>query len=221
MLDMGFEMEGFTVVKGPDLIWGGDIHGFNPPSNKFNCVIGGPPCQAHSRYAGINRALGNQIAPDLIPEFCRVVKAAQPDCFVMENVADVPDVKIDGYEVTRNILDNRWLGLEQARRRVFQFGARAKRALQFTDFGLESQTKEPTCLASEGASGRISFSGGKSKYTPRREFERFLELQGLPVDFLKDSPFTATDKYRLVGNGVPIPMGRCVAKAIKEAMNWV
>ena len=31
LLGMAFEEEGFTVVRGPDLIWGGDIKRFAPP----------------------------------------------------------------------------------------------------------------------------------------------------------------------------------------------
>ena len=54
---------------------------------------------------------------------------------------------------------------------------------------------------------------------PRRSFERCCELQGLPRDFLADAPFTSAGKYLVVGNGVPLPMGRAVAKAVKRALN--
>jgi DNA (cytosine-5)-methyltransferase 1 len=30
LLDMAFEEEGFCVVRGPDLLWGGDIRSFRP-----------------------------------------------------------------------------------------------------------------------------------------------------------------------------------------------
>ena len=46
---MAFEEEGFCVVRGPDLLWGGDIRRFHPPAGRFDGVIGGPPCQAFSR----------------------------------------------------------------------------------------------------------------------------------------------------------------------------
>jgi DNA (cytosine-5)-methyltransferase 1 len=46
LLDMAFEQEGFCVVRGPDLLWGGDVKRFHPPAGKFDGVIGGPPCQA-------------------------------------------------------------------------------------------------------------------------------------------------------------------------------
>jgi len=35
LLDMAFEEAGFCVVRGPDLLWGGDIHDFHPPAGKF------------------------------------------------------------------------------------------------------------------------------------------------------------------------------------------
>jgi hypothetical protein len=48
-------------------------------------------------------------------------------------------------------------------------------------------------------------------------FERMCELQGLPVGFLSESPFTVTGKRQMVGNGVPLPMGRAIAAAVKAA----
>lgn len=45
LLDMAFCEEGFCVVRGPDLLWGGDIRKFHPPAGRFDGVIGGPPCQ--------------------------------------------------------------------------------------------------------------------------------------------------------------------------------
>src|SRR6266852_4876882 len=54
LLDMAFEEEGFCVVRGPDLLWGGDIRRFHPPAGKFDGVIGGPPCQMFSRMRHLN-----------------------------------------------------------------------------------------------------------------------------------------------------------------------
>jgi site-specific DNA-cytosine methylase len=38
----------------------------------------------------------------------------------------------------------------------------------------------------------------------------------LPEDFLEDSPLSVDGKRKVVGNGVPIPMGKSLAKAIKK-----
>lgn len=49
LLDRAFEEEGFCVVRGPDLLWGGDVRRFHPPAGLFAGIIGGPPCQAFSQ----------------------------------------------------------------------------------------------------------------------------------------------------------------------------
>lgn len=72
LLDMAFEAEGFCVVRGPDLLWGGDIRRFHPPKRKFEGVIGGPPCQFASKMRHINPLAGRKHG-NLIPEFERVV----------------------------------------------------------------------------------------------------------------------------------------------------
>jgi DNA (cytosine-5)-methyltransferase 1 len=227
LLDQGFEEEGFCVVRGPDLLWGGDVRSFRPPAGKFAGVIGGPPCQAHSTYVHLNRARGNKVAEDLVPEYLRCVGLAQPDWWLMENVSGIGSVDLAGYVVTRQVVDARWLGMEQQRMRVFQFGTRsgAKLDLGPSLVALEAFHKETTCLAAEGAAGVIGHekmkASGKSvaTYKPRRSFERFCELQGLPADFLADAPFTQAAKYKVVGNGVPLAMGRAIAKAVKRATN--
>jgi DNA (cytosine-5)-methyltransferase 1 len=48
LLDLAFEEEGFCVVRGPDVLWGGDVRRFHPPAGKFYGIIGGPPCQSFS-----------------------------------------------------------------------------------------------------------------------------------------------------------------------------
>lgn len=48
LLDRAFEEAGFTVVRGPDKIWGGDVRNFHVPAGVFAGVIGGPPCQVFS-----------------------------------------------------------------------------------------------------------------------------------------------------------------------------
>ncbi len=61
------------------------------------------------------------------------------------------------------------------------------------------------------------FQDGKVRKAPCRSLEECLRLQGLPDDFFKDSPFAMTAKRQMVGNGVPISMGRAVAKAVRKA----
>jgi DNA (cytosine-5)-methyltransferase 1 len=221
LLDRAFESEGFCVVRGPDLLWGGDVKTFHPPAGIFDGIIGGPPCQAFSRYAGINRKVGNKIAENLIPEYVRCVAEAQPIWWLLENVPGVPNVQIEGYITRRRELNNRWLGEQQSRHRSWQYGSKNGEELHPELAVFEHVDREPACLASEGKSGRITFTkkNGKPKshYNRKRDFSRFCELQGLPRDFLSHAPFTAKDKYRVVGNGVPLAMGRAIANAVKNS----
>lgn len=43
LFGLGFEQEGFPVVRGPDPLFGGDIRTFTIPAEKFDGIIGGPP----------------------------------------------------------------------------------------------------------------------------------------------------------------------------------
>jgi len=206
MLGKGFEEEGFYVVRGPDLVWGGDIRSFQAPSGKFNGVIGGPPCQDFSN-ARRTIPTGNGLA--MLNEFKRIVLEAQPDWWLLENVERVPDVTIPGYHTQRFDLNARECGMVQYRRRHFQFGSPITQILtvipQRTSPAAQSRI-EPTCMATEGSKSN------------RRTWADFCELQGLPRDF--DLPGLSIEaKYRAVGNGVPIPMARTVARAIREAVN--
>lgn len=246
LLDMAFEEEGFCVVRGPDLLWGGDIRKFHPPAGKFDGIIGGPPCQAFSRLVHIVRAKGQTPKPNLIPEFERCIREALPMWFVMENVAGAPEPKPDNdgsYRVTSQILNNRWFGAEQNRERRFSFGH--LQSMTWPDWtvslnvaadlvAIENPQYERAVVATsskEGALAKPTNGRGFAEYErkqkgkgrlpgqhSRRTIERCAELQGLPQDFLKDAPFTAAGKYQVIGNGVPLATGRAVAKAVKRAL---
>jgi site-specific DNA-cytosine methylase len=65
-----------------------------------------------------------------------------------------------------------------------------------------------------GGSGKPKVTGGEIR---KCSFADAVRLQGLPEDF--DLPsFTVAGKLRAVGNGVPIPMGRAVARAVRRAL---
>ena len=232
MLDMAFEQEGFCVVRGPDLVFGGDIHRFRAVPGKFDGVIGGPPCQAFSQLRHIVEANGFQTAPNLIPEYERVVGEAQPGWFVMENVPAAPEPVVPGYIVRSVLLRDVWVGGATMRQRRFSFGTRDGRALHVETLALHQITAEPavTCdmrrrPVAIGGSGKRkpNESGGRTSSLNRgggaETLDRMLELQGLPPDFFHDDcPLTASGKKMMVGNGVPLPMGRAVALAVKSAI---
>lgn len=231
LLDMAFEEEGFCVVRGPDLLWGGDVRRFHPPRRAFAGIIGGPPCQAFSRLVHIVRAKGQDVAENLIPEFERIVDEARPCWFLMENVPDAPLPNVPRYYVHSTVLNNRWFGAEQNRERRFSFGHWDRHAK--LDVGpslsvLPAVNWERAVVATSSKEGALAKSQtelrkGNPRRTlpgqqPRRTVARCAELQGLPPNFLEDAPFTAAGKYLVIGNGVPLPMGRAVARAVKAAI---
>src|SRR5262245_34536614 len=131
VLGMGFEAEGFCVVQGPDVLWGGDIRRFHPLPGRFDGVIGGDPCQAHSALANLVRAKG--LEPrfgDLSGEYRRIVEEARPAWFLRENVVRAPDIEPTGYDVRSFVLDHSTMdrgdgvGHDQIRKRRFWFGTR-------------------------------------------------------------------------------------------------
>jgi len=132
LLDQAFELEGYCVVRGPDLLWGGDVKEFHPPAGRFDGVIGGPPCQRFSRLAALVRHVYGEgkLAENLIPEYERIVFEADPAWFAMENVPAAPEPAVDNYHVESQLVNNRHvpeepdgaIGPEQNRVRRISFG---------------------------------------------------------------------------------------------------
>ena len=219
------------IVRGPDLIFGGDIHAFHPPAGKFDGVIGGPPCQAFSalRHLVAHVHGPDAVAPNLIPEFERVVAEAVPAWFVMENVPKAPEPLVPGYVVMGELIRDVWVGGETSRQRRFCFGTREGIRLQIEQLALHCPNPETAVLCDArqipvavGGSGKrkpiadgTRRSPGHGKIMPVSEMCR---LQGLPPDFADGLPITSAGKRKAIGNGVPLAMGRAVAKAVKLAM---
>lgn len=210
LLDAAFEAEGFCVVKGPDPLWGGDVRHFHPPSGRFDGVIGGPPCQRFSPIGNVNRARwgDDAVLPDLIPEFARVVTEAAPTWYLMENSVHAYAPFPDAHALT---LDNAWLGERQARRRRFWSNLRLHvetPALVSIEAGTER------AVSGQGA---VDWKGSRTR-EGRRTLAESLVLQGFDADHLDGLPFTVTAAKVAVGNGVPRPMGRAVARAVRAAL---
>jgi len=197
----GFEEEGFCVVRGPDRIFGGDVRHFRAVPGRFDGVIGGPPCPDFSRA---RRTAPTGYGLEMIGEFERVVREAQPLWWLMENVPGVPDLRIDGYSHQRLDLNAREVGLPQNRHRHFQFGHRDGFVISVSR-GPKSSVFEPCCVASEGSQ------------VGRRDWTRFCELQGLPGALDLDQ-LTLSARYRAVGNAVPVTMARVLARAVSAAV---
>lgn len=224
LLDMAFEEAGFCVVRGPDQLWGGDIHRFHPPAGRFDGVIGGPPCQAHSVLSRLARHRwgSGSMAPDLIPEFVRCIEAAEPIWFLMENVPGA-DLVMRDYHVSSLLVNNRCFGGAQHRVRRFWFGHKWRPISLVRHLNVEI-FENPTFLHSIMASGvfgpdtraDLATKSGPSWATVGHS----LEAQGLPPDFFtkRASVFTARGAQKMIGNGVPLPMGREIAAAVRRAL---
>lgn len=232
LLDIAFEEAGFCIVRGPDLLWGGDVRRFNPPAGRFDGVIGGPPCQPFSRLVHMIRANGYEPRHEnLIPEYERIVGDAGPSWFVMEEVPAAPIPVISGYQTHSQIVNARHVGSTQNRERRITFGTTDGRRLSLQtevfepfeyDFAVTGDARRRPVAMLAGGKPKGNESGGRTSSLNRGggslPFSRMCELQGLPPDFLSDAPFTESGKKQAVGNGVPLAMGRAVAAAVLRAI---
>jgi len=228
LLDMAFEEEGFCVVRGPDLLWGGDIKRFHPPANKFDGVIGGPPCQAFSRLRYFVVHNGLRVAENLIPEFERCVVEAQPRWFLMENVPEAPICRpATAHIVHSEQVVDVWCGGETTRKRRFDFGTLCGAPLRIVGEALHRVDPMPTVTASGGTPPDWKptprhLATRKGKAATGFKSKAYLAVakrdQGLPPDFLDKAPFTVAGKIKVIGNGVPLAMGRAVAAAVIKAV---
>lgn len=202
LLGRGFELAGYVVVRGPDLLFGQDVRNFKLAAGLVDGIIAGPPCQDFSR-ARRAPPTGNGIA--MLAEFVRLVGEGQPSWWLVENVVGVPDVVADGYHVQRFNVRASEFGLAQRRNRRFQFGSRDGVPLHIPRQSVTGRRLTKCAMASEG------------KRSHRRTWSEFVQLQGLPADFELPG-WSLSAKYQAVGNGVPVPMARDLAIAIKRRL---
>jgi DNA (cytosine-5)-methyltransferase 1 len=152
----------------------------------------------------------------------------------MENVELAPIPRPEGYLIDSFILNNRWVGGIQWRKRRFTFGSKFETKLQIEVVALEAPFWHHGILGDARPIPVKLLKGGKVKqYTVRAGHDSYLshrssagksmdikemcELQGLPVNFCDEMPFTMHGKRQIIGNAVPIPLGRALAKAISKA----
>ena len=211
LLGRAFEAVGFCVVRGPDLITGGDVRDFAGVVGRFDGIFGGPPCQGFSsdnRHRGNpnHKSVVNSLA--MIAQFERIVEECQPTWFCMENVPAVPDVRIEGYEVQRVPISDRECGGVQVRMRHFQFGhkdgwiIRPKRVI-------------------ESVNRRKKTGPIKSAITtkPSSKWSTFADQcrkQGFEPSEISLPGWSKEAKFRAVGNGVPKGVGLAIARAVSE-----
>lgn len=201
LLGRGFKESGFCVVSAGDIILGQDVRHFSAIRGKFEGVIGGSPCQDFSK-ARRNEPTGYGL--EMLGEFCRVIKESQPRFFLLENVPNVPNIEIEGYQVQRFFLNANEVGSTQNRNRYFQFGTKEGLLIDVKRQNKPNKS-EPCAMATEG------------KKKERRTWNEFCKLQGIEWEF--DLPdLTQAGAYKVVGNAVNLHVSKAIAKAIKEAL---
>lgn len=199
LLGRAFESQGFCVVLGPDVLWDKKIEDFHAPPGKFDGIIGGPPC---TNYSDANRRRDTDEGDRLVREFLRVVDESRPTWWLMENVRNVPDVRLDGYGVQRLDVIDTDFGGKQSRLRHIQFG-------HLNGFIIRpARTKSPRSVTPVPT--LTTAPAGPGDRHCRR-----CEKQGTPVLPLRT--FTPTARRRVIGNGVPLTIGRALARAVTLA----
>ena len=212
LLDSAFEAEGFQVVRGPDILWGGDVHRFHVPAGVFTGVIGGPPCQTFSTASAIR----GTAKLDLIPEFLRVVREAQPEWVVMENVQQA---------IGHPAIPRDW---QHTKLRDYDCGGHTNRTRAFWTWPFMLLTPS---RAGGDASHSVMATTWKrgssdSQYVKDKGFlpgdlpvEEYARLQGADEIGRRLQEHKASKAFavHVLGNGVPIPMGRYIARSARTA----
>lgn len=199
LLDKAFKEKGFCVVSAGDIILNHDIRDFTGMKDKFSGLIGGPPCRWFSKA---NRDRSNKhLGIELLNEFKRVVLECSPDWALIENVSEVPNLYIDGYSHQRIDINQSWYEPINRLRHI-QFYSKHNLYLHWDRKNVTDQSHKFKCDSAALASDS-------------RSYKELLRLQGLPLDL--DYPdFTVKGKKKLIGNGVPISMGRVIAQSVLD-----
>lgn len=104
--------------------------------NKYDVIIGGPPCQGFSIAGNIGRTETKDNRNDLFKGYLRFVNIIRPKVFIMENVARIAThnkgktlkniitlFENEGYYIDYKILNAKDYGIAQNRSRIFIVGS--------------------------------------------------------------------------------------------------
>lgn len=209
LLDAAFEEAGFHIVRGPDILWGGDVRRFHIPPGVFDGIIGGPPCQKYSAAQHMNRGERANPPLDLIGEYVRLLGEGQPNWWVMENVAGARhSPHIPKFWSPPVWLKDWDCGGNTSRKRLFWCHP----------FWMLSPSKRPgkpsySVLASTGRRGNSPTAIGRGWHGSQGSVDFFAQLQGAEhlIKELKKRRASKEFIVHLLGNGVPLAMGRYIA----------
>ena len=223
-----FHKEGFCVVHGPEIEFGWDIRDWSPIVNRFDVVIGGPPCQMFSPalHGHDNSRHGN-----LIPEYVRAVAVARPKVFVHENVEKAPVPIVPGYAYRATKVDAWEYGAKQHRNRMFTIGYLTKReTVTGWPFELEKPLPMkkrdpdpfPCVMASEH---RFSKKDPEPRKAGRKvgrmlTMDEVKDLMGAP-DWPMMPKMKVRSQYEFLGNGVEVNTGRMIARTVLKGLKAI
>ena len=209
LLDRAFEDAGLCVVRAPDLIHGGDIARWHwPPPCRIDGIIAGPPCQGFS-VANAHRTNANHPSVlksrSLLQLTVQIIEHCRPSWAIIENVPNVPDVRIHGYQIQRIAINDYECGGNQLRWRCVQFAHK------------EGCILRPHRVNDRSGNRRIGRRPESITTKPTSRHQTFAEQcrrQGLASPFELPG-WTCEARFRAVGNGVPLSIGRAIAAAVQ------
>ena len=208
LLDRAFAAEGFCVCDGPDTVTGGDIRDFAGVRGRISGITAGPPCQGFS-VANAYRKDPNHPSVinsrEMLRQTCRVILECEPEWFLIENVPGVPDVRVDGYSVQRIPIPDFECGGVQLRSRHVQFGSRSGhviRPVRVNDCTRNRRKGRPPVAVTTKTRSGVDYPD----HCRKQGLEKPIDLPG----------WSKTAKFKAIGNGVPIRMGRVLAAAVAK-----
>lgn len=213
LLSKPFEADDRCIVRGPDLLTGGNIVDFHLPANTFAGMIGGPPCLAYSRATFLAN-LPHDTHVDYIPDFVRLWFETGKPWVVMENVPEAEKCLAIPQEWNKVILRDWDCGGKTIRRRAFWTWPFAVPTLPPRDgeddaFGLVVASGHRASAYGTMGMATGTFLPGTS------DIDEVGLVQGFPElgEYYMKLGLSKKFAWRLLGNGVPLAMGKHVAKA--------
>lgn len=211
LFDKAFEECGICIVRAPDLIHGGDVTQWHwPRARSIEGIIAGPPCQG---FSVANSQRTNDQHPSVIKSrelltlTVQIIEHCEPRWAIIENVPNVPDVIVYGRKLQRIAINDFECGGSQLRWRAIQFYHR------------DGWILRPQRVNDRSTNRRIGRRPEAITTKPTSRHQTFAEQcrrQGLESP-LSLSGWTREAKFRAVGNGVPLSIGRSIAAATFKA----
>lgn len=210
LLDMAFQEYGFCVVRGPDLIHGAEKRDWRfPPAGRIDGIIAGPPCQG---FSCANSQRKNPDHPsvrhsqEMLQLVATIIDASRPRWALVENVPSVPELRISGYTTQRIHINDYECGGRQLRWRAVQWlhsdGWHLRPTRVNDRSGSRRKGRRPVAVTTKPSSRHMTYA----EQCRRQGLSQVLELPG----------WSREARFRAVGNGVPLSVGRVLAAAVAE-----